>query len=509
MGCSSGSANRQDDNLSGSGGSALPEGGAVGAGQGGVNSSGGSGPGGSAGAQSAGAGGSTTGGTSSGGSGPGGSVQGGSANGGSANGGTTSGGTSQGGSAPGGTASGGASSGGSANGGTSSGGTEQGGSTSGGSGNGGTSSGGGTGDDWYPCNQDTSGYDVVVTGSGNSWTVQRGNDSQSASGLENALTTAYGMLTSGRTSKESILVQGDGSIDASSQVRMSSYTVLNVCGTIDVTGTASGSDKSPIYARGASNIDIPHLTMTGSPQYAIFFRETSDIHLGHITLDLSTSAGRGLRVDNSSSSGIGLTKYDNLTVDYIFVRGSGGHGMETYGINNITVGQFVGERMGGCGLIFNDSTNAEVGSVDCTDCAYIDTGYAAFRIANQAGRIDGDYPAGNIHVGEVNATGGGRGIFCVSTSGGLTVDRFDIDAVGGDPDIFIENCYNVTMATDAGTLNTGRAYIGNNADNGPPASNVTFENITLTGGAYIEENCDAGDGNQAINITGGSVNMCN
>lgn len=368
---------------------------------------------------------------------------------------------------------------------------------------------GGNGDDWYPCNQDTSGYDVVVTGSGNSWTVQRGNDSQSASGLESALTTAYGMLTSGRTSKESILVQGDGSIDASSQVRMSSYTVLNVCGTIDVTGTASGSDKSPIYARGASNIDIPHLTMTGSPQYAIFFRETSNIHLGHITLDLSTSAGRGLRVDNSSSSGIGLTKYDNLTVDYIFVRGSGGHGMETYGINNITVGQFVGERMGGCGLIFNDSTNAEVGSVDCTDCAYIDTGYAAFRIANQAGRINGDYPAGNIHVGEVNATGGGRGIFCVSTSGGLTVDRFDIDAVGGDPDIFIENCYNVTMATDAGTLNTGRAYIGNNADNGPSASNVTFENITLTGGAYIEENCDAGDGNQAINITGGSVDMCN
>ena len=47
-------------------------------------------------------------------------------------------------------------------------------------------------------------------------------------------------------------------------------------------------------------------------------------------------------------------------------------------------------------------------------------------MANRNGRIGDSYPT-NIHVGEVKARGGGRGIFCVSESGGAVIDRIDIE----------------------------------------------------------------------------------
>ena len=59
---------------------------------------------------------------------------------------------------------------------------------------------------------------------------------------------------------------------------------------------------------------------------------------------------------------------------------------------------------GYCGLILNETTNAEVGLVDA-DGAGTGTGYAAFRMANRNGRLGGDYPT-NIHVGEVIARTG-------------------------------------------------------------------------------------------------------
>ena len=364
---------------------------------------------------------------------------------------------------------------------------------------------------WYACDDDSLTYDATVIESGGTWTVQRGSsNSYTGSSMEEAIVAAFASLDSSRTSKQSVLVRGDGTVDANSQLRIPSQTIVNVCGTINVTGSATGSDRSPLYARGATDIDIPNVTITGVPQYAMFFRETNNVHLGKVVMQLDASAGRGLRIDHSSSSSPGKPMYENYQIDYVYVSGSGGHGVETYGINNITISEFVGENTGDCGLLLNYTTNAEVGSVNCMGCAG-GTTYAAFRIANQAGNVndDGTYPAGNIHVGEINASGGGRGIFCVSASGGLTVDRFNIDNVGASPEIFIENCYNVTLGVESGTLTGGQARIGYNSGNGDPSSNVIFENMTLNNATILESPCDWGDlGNRAVNITGGMVNMC-
>jgi hypothetical protein len=129
----------------------------------------------------------------------------------------------------------------------------------------------------YPCDGDTESYDAVVTESGGTWTATNdSSDVYSGTDMRLAIQAAIDSLTSGRSSKESVLVQGSGTIDASSRINMKSHTLLNVCGTIDVVGNPSG-DNAPVYGRGVTNIEIPNISITGNPAYGIFFRESHDL----------------------------------------------------------------------------------------------------------------------------------------------------------------------------------------------------------------------------------------
>lgn len=370
--------------------------------------------------------------------------------------------------------------------------------------------------DFYPCDAaDPADYDVVATQTGETWSVKKGaQEIYSGTTFEQVLTAAYGALTQNRTTKESILVLGNGSISASSQLRMPSYLILNVCGTVDVTGTPSGSDRSPFYARGANQIDIPNLKLTGSPQYGLFFRETNDVHLGQVDLHLTRDAGIGIRIDSGGDAGSSTDFNHGLTIDYVYGTGMGSHIVETYGIDQIEIGAVEGDDVGECGLLLNRSTNAEVGSVNCTDCG-TGTGYAAFRVANSVGKIGTDFPAGNIHVGKVTARGGGRGIFSVSGCGGLVIDELDI-ADTGNTSILMQNTYNTVIAAKSGVVSGGLVQLTNDTDNTnggvyPPSKDVTLQNLTLTNGASVRQDwCDefGSNGCTAMNITGGNVSMC-
>ena len=328
--------------------------------------------------------------------------------------------------------------------------------------------------------------------------------------MQAALESAFGSLTNGRSMKESVLVVGSGEVSGSAQLRVPSYTVLNVCGTIDVTNDVSGSDRSPIYARGATDIDIPHVTITGSAQYGMFFRDVSNLHLGHI--QINGTGGLGVRIDSHGSDDRNSAR--NITIDYIVVENTGGHGVELYGVDGIDIGTVIARSTGDCGLILNHSINAEIDLVDAVSAAHIGTGYAAFRTANNNGQYDdGSYPT-NIVLHELRASGAdaGRGFFCVSQSGGLLIEKFEIEDVGGTPAIFIENCYNVTMAgpTGTGVLRGGEAYIGHNSGNGDAARDITFQNITLSSGASVgANNATCGNNNRAVDVSGGNVNVCN
>jgi hypothetical protein len=368
----------------------------------------------------------------------------------------------------------------------------------------------------YPCPAtSTDGYSAVMTKSGSTWTVTAGGSQKySGSDTQAALTAAYNSLSSGRTSKQSILVEGDGDISATAQVGMPSYLILNWCGTLNVSGTPSGSDRSPVYARGKTDIDIPNLKMTGSPMYGIFIRETNNVHLGHIELRLTANAGIGIRADSGGSASTMTTFNKSFAIDYVYGTGMGSHIVETYGIDGVKIGTVEGKDVGECGLLLNRSINAEVGLVTCDGCA-TGTGYAAFRVANDVGKIGNDYPAGNIHVGKVVARGGGRGIFSVSGCGGLTIDQIDIANVGSTS-ILLQNTYNTTFAAVSGTVVGGLVQITNDTTNTEsgryaPTKNVTVKNLTLSGGASVRQDwCSefGSNGCTAVNITGGNVSMC-
>jgi hypothetical protein len=436
------------------------------------------------------------------------SASGGAGGGGAQGGGNTGGSSDTGGSATGGVSSGGAgASGASASGGV---------SGKGGSGAmGGTSGTGGSGSiPDYPCDGTTDGYDAVMTKSGSTWTVVNGSERYSGPDMQAALIAAYDSLDSGRTTNQSILVQGDGDIPASAQVGVPSYTILNVCGTLNVSGTPSGSDRSPLYARGKTDIEIPNLKMTGSPQYGIFIRDSDNVHLGQIELRLTASAGIGIRADSGGSASTMTTFSNNFSIDYVYGSGMGSHIVETYGVDGVNIGTVEGEDVGESGLLLNRSINVEVGLVSCTDCA-TGTGYAAFRVANDVGKVGNTYPTGNIHVRKVIARGGGRGIFSVSGCGGLVIDEIDI-ADTGNTSILLQNTYNSTIAAVSGTVVGGVVQISNDTDNTEsgryaPSEDVTISNLVLSGGASVRQDWCAqygANGCTATNVTGGNVSMC-
>ncbi|MCP3766495.1 MULTISPECIES: hypothetical protein [unclassified Streptomyces] len=324
-------------------------------------------------------------------------------------------------------------------------------------------------------------YQAEAVQSGGTWTARRGSTVvHTGSDLRAAVQAAIGSLTSGRTSKERVVVRGSGSISANSRISLPSYTVLDVCGTINVTGSGSG-DQAPVYSRGTRDVEVQNLSVTGAPLYGVFLRNVQNVVLGQI--DMRLSGGLGVRIDNRGDTSQWTR---NVRIDNVYVSGASSHAVETYGVDGLTVGTVTARNVGESGLLLNQTVNATVGKVDAEN-AGTGTGYAAFRMANRNGRIGSSY-ATNIRVGEVVARGGGRGVFCVSESGGATIDRISLSNTGNNA-ILIENCYNVNLAAQSGTVTGGgeirlaaRTEFANNRD-------ITVQNLTVTNSSIRESPC--------------------
>jgi hypothetical protein len=314
--------------------------------------------------------------------------------------------------------------------------------------------------------------DVVVSGSGSSWRAQRDGSTIASGGF---VSTVQAALDSG---EERIVVEGDASMGADERISMRSNRFIAFCGTIDVQGTGSG-DRAPIYARGVSNIEVAQLRVTGSPNYGIFMRNVENVTLGDIELRLS--GGLGVRIDNHGDRS---QRSRNITIDEVYVSGTDNHGVETYGVDEITINRVTARDTGYSGLLLNDTWNADVGTVDA-EGAGTGTGYAAFRMANRNGRIDDSYPT-NIRVDRVIARGGGRGVFCVSESGGAVIDDIDLRDTGNNA-ILIENCVNVTI--DGGVVDGGGEIRLAARDEFPNNRDITIRNVTVIDNRIRESPC--------------------
>ncbi|WP_307827474.1 right-handed parallel beta-helix repeat-containing protein [Planomonospora sp. ID82291] len=317
--------------------------------------------------------------------------------------------------------------------------------------------------------------------SGSTWTARNGGRTvYTGTDMRAAMQAAVNSLTSGRTSKQRVVVRGSGSMSANSRLSLPSYTVLDVCGTVNVTGSGSG-DQAVVYARGVTDVEVQNLKVTGVPRYGIFVRNGVNVTLGQI--DMRLSSGLGVRIDNHGDRSV---RTRNVRIGSVYVSGSSSHAVETYGVDGLTIGTVTARDTGESGLLLNDTTNATVTKVDAQG-AGTGTGYAAFRMANRNGRIGGSYPV-NIRVGEVVARGGGRGVFCVSESGGAVIDRVDIARTGSNS-ILIENCHNVTVAAQSGTVTgPGDIRLASRTEF-PKNSGITIQNLRVTNSAIIEKPC--------------------
>ncbi|RBM08194.1 right-handed parallel beta-helix repeat-containing protein [Streptomyces sp. PT12] len=338
-------------------------------------------------------------------------------------------------------------------------------------------------------------YQAEAVRNGNVWS----GPGYSGSDMLSAVRAAVDSLPAGRTSKARVVVRGSGEMPANRSLDVPSYTVLDFCGTVNVAGSV-GANHAPIRTQNTTAVEVQNLTMTGAPYFGIFVRNATDVRLGQI--DLRLSGGLGIRIDNHANRDV---RTRDVRIDDVYVSGTNNHGVETYGVDGLTIGTVTARNTAYSGLLLNDTINATVQRVDGEGTG-AGTGYAAFRMANRNGRIGDSYPT-NIRVGEVIARGGGRGIFCVSESGGAVIDRITLSNTGNNA-ILIENCYNVNLAAQSGTVSGGgeirlaaRSEFPNNRD-------ITLQNLTVTNSSIRESPCGTNVVYRNLTLNNSSRDTC-
>lgn len=328
--------------------------------------------------------------------------------------------------------------------------------------------------------------DATVTGSGNSFKATKGSSEvYSGSDYHAAIQAGVDSIGSGQR----VSVMASGSIGAST-ISISSGKIFEGCGTIDV-GNRAG--HGAIESLGTTGVQIPYLTMTGNPYFGMWFYGVKDLTLGEITMNLSGGLGIRFERDKAANS--------NVKMGTVSVTGAGSHAVETWNIDGLTIDKVVARDVTECGLLLQKTTNARVGLVDGDNVA-ADNGYATFRMANNNGQTaDGGYEA-NVFIDKVVSRGGGRGVFCVSQSGGAVIEEVDL-ANNGNNAILIENCYNLSIR--GGKVSGGGEVRISARDEFPNTSDISIT-LEVNGNTVHESPC--GD-NITWQITGdASKNIC-
>ena len=270
--------------------------------------------------------------------------------------------------------------------------------------------------------------DATVTGDGGSYTANHGAEEvYSGPDYFAAIQAALDSVGSG----ERVAVMADGSIGENS-LSIGSGITFEGCGTIDA-GFANA--KGAIQSIDTADVSIPYLSMTGNPYFGLHFGGTSNLVLGEINMNLS--GGLGIRFEANEALNT------NVKIGTVTVTGAGSHAVETWNIDGLELDAVIARDVGECGLLLQSTRNAHVGLVDGDNVA-AGTGYATFRMANQNGREENGGYGTNVYIDKVVSRGGGRGIFCVSESGGVEISEIDL-AANENNAILIENCYNVAI----------------------------------------------------------------
>jgi hypothetical protein len=198
----------------------------------------------------------------------------------------------------------------------------------------------------------------------------------------------------------------------------------------------SGAANGIIRARNSSNTGVKNINCGGSQWFGMYFQTSA----GQTFSGISGGAGILMRIDNCAGGG-----GSNFSAGSPNATASGGHGVETYGINGTTFGTITAtDRSGGCGIMFNPSQNGTGSTVNGTRCNY-SGGYAALRAGTSSG----------ITISRVNATSCGRGIFTLVNANNIAVGNLAADGCR-DIGVWLESSTNTRV--QAGYVRNGPCF---------------------------------------------------
>lgn len=266
-----------------------------------------------------------------------------------------------------------------------------------------------------------------VTRSGSTWSARvNGNTVYTGNRMFDAVNAACNNMGAGTIN---IRNSGDSGNDGGNvyAIRPRANQTLDFHGHT-VNCNSNGHLVVAVHADRRDGITVRNLRVTGNPRYGIWFRGCSNVTLTNITMNLNNNSpvGLGIRVDASTGPASNLTINGTTTV-----TGSAGHGIETYSVNGVSIGDVTVNNTGGCGVLLNDSDNCTVGVVT-GNYNNQGGGYATFRVANNNR---------STHCEGVYSRNSGRGFFSVSGSRDCTIDWVDI-ANTTSHGIFLEDATN-------------------------------------------------------------------
>jgi fibronectin type 3 domain-containing protein len=165
-----------------------------------------------------------------------------------------------------------------------------------------------------------------------------------------------------------------------------------------------------IYCKGVNNITMQDMTLTGGTNMIFRITACDNVTLSGININ---GGYIGMRLESSNSNHPwDFTSY-NLKVTNCQFENLGSHGIETYGIDGAQVDGIVAKNNGECGVLFNNTRNAVVGTVDAYRCSN-GGGYAGLRFANDCA---------NATVKYLRAIECGRGFFAVTGAKNIVVEE--------------------------------------------------------------------------------------
>jgi hypothetical protein len=234
--------------------------------------------------------------------------------------------------------------------------------------------------------------------------------------------TAAGNACVGAMSSGTLRIYNGGT--ATGSINLKSNVKVDGWGNT-ITGNFGGG---VIRARNSSATGAINVNIAGSPWFGMYFQTCS----GQNFSGVNGTGGILMRIDNCAGGG-----GSNFSGGSPRCTASGSHGVETYGINSVSLIDVTATDRGHCGVLLNNSTNSTIRTVSGTRCG-TGTGYAAFRTANtnlgpttvttvnandRCGRVFySTTNSQNTTISTINASGNQNGIWFGSVSRNVRVN---------------------------------------------------------------------------------------